>query len=492
MHPPPLHRVQKVAIIGAGSSGLAAAKYLLAEKCFEKIDIFEQRPRAGGVWNYSSAADKNQQTIDIPQTNPHLPVEEPVWHSTQSPGSDEKIAREASFVSPLYDGLETNIPHTLMRFSDLPFPVDAPLFPPFGVVHQYLETYSVDIKHLIQFQVQVIDVKLEDAQAGTWAVTRKHLQSGSQETDIYDAVVVASGHYTLPFVPSIPGLSAWTAAYPNAVTHSKSYSSPTAFKDKKVVVVGNSASGVDIASQISKLCRGPVLLSSRSISYFVAGPVNGQKEYPQIVEFLPPTTHNRAVRFENGEIEEDVDAVVFCTGYFYSFPFLSSLQPPVIKDGNRTLHVYQQMFYMEHPTLVFPVLNQKVIPFPMAENQAAVFARVWSGRLNLPSKKEMKDWEDAMVAERGAGKEFHVMPYPRDAAYLNSMYDWAAQAERRDGLENDGQGKECTYWDEKQKWTRERTTLIKKAFNEKGEDRRVCRTLEDVGFDFETWKTEQA
>lgn len=35
--------VKRVAIIGAGPSGLAVAKYLLAEHAFDKIDIYEQQ-----------------------------------------------------------------------------------------------------------------------------------------------------------------------------------------------------------------------------------------------------------------------------------------------------------------------------------------------------------------------------------------------------------------------------------------------------------------
>jgi ribulose 1,5-bisphosphate synthetase/thiazole synthase len=35
--------VKKVAIVGAGPSGLAVAKYLLAEKAFDMIDIYEQQ-----------------------------------------------------------------------------------------------------------------------------------------------------------------------------------------------------------------------------------------------------------------------------------------------------------------------------------------------------------------------------------------------------------------------------------------------------------------
>lgn len=35
--------VKRVAIIGAGPAGLAVAKYLIAEKAFEKVDVFEQQ-----------------------------------------------------------------------------------------------------------------------------------------------------------------------------------------------------------------------------------------------------------------------------------------------------------------------------------------------------------------------------------------------------------------------------------------------------------------
>ncbi|OJD14959.1 hypothetical protein AJ78_04742 [Emergomyces pasteurianus Ep9510] len=497
MRDPSTHKIRRVAIIGAGPSGLAAAKFLVAEKCFEKIDIFEQRNRVGGVWNYSTAADKRLATIDIPQTNAHLPVEAPIWHSSQKLLVDSELVeqqgrKEASFISPLYDGLETNIPHTLMRFSDKAFPPNAQLFPGFATVLQYLEEYGADVNHLIQFQVQVVDVSLDDARAGTWVVTRKHLETGAQETDIYDAVVAASGHYTVPHIPAIDGISEWNAAFPNVITHSKSYSSPAEFRNKKVIVVGNSASGVDIGAQISTTCRKPLLSSTRSASYFAASTIDDKKEYPQIVEFLSPTTHNRAVRFENGEIEEEVDAVLFCTGYFYSFPFLSSLKPPVIEDGSRTLHVYQQIFYADQPTLAFPVLNQKVIPFPIAENQSAVIARVWSGRLNLPSKQEMYQWEDAEIAARGSGKAFHVLQYPLDADYINALHAWAARAERKPGLENGGHGRECTYWSKKDRWVRERFTLIKAAFNMTGEQRHRFRTLEDVGFDYEAWKAGQS
>jgi hypothetical protein len=211
--------------------------------------------------------------------------------------------------------------------------------------------------------------------------------------------------------------------------------------------------------------------------------VDWRKDVPEIEEFLPSEIHKRAVRFKDGRIASDIDTVIFATGYFYNFPFLD-LPSPIVTDGFRTHDVYQHIFYIEHPTLAFPVLNLKVIPFPLAENQAAVIARVWAGRLALPSKKMMRDWEQERLTERGDGKAFHVLKHPEDAEVLNALYGWARSAERVDGMENGGQGKLGTYWDEKSVWMRSQFPDIKAAFTKKGKGRFDVRTLEELGFDY--------
>ncbi|KAJ5181217.1 hypothetical protein N7491_000772 [Penicillium cf. griseofulvum] len=374
--------IRRVAVIGAGPSGLAAVKYLLAEKCFDQIEVFEQRSSVGGVWNYTPSSSKKGMSTTVPHLIPHEPAEKPVW-------IDHTEGREATFVSPLYDRLETNIPKELMRYSDKAFPLDAQLFPKHRTVKQYLEEYAEDVESFIKFETQVLDVKPKDENISTWSLTAKSLRTGIDTTHIYDAVVVASGHFTVPYLPDIPGIQAWDASHPGTISHSKFYNSPEPFQGKKVVVVGSSASGLDIGAQINEVSQGKVLVSQRSESY-LAAPPNGDKIIcPEIVEFLPPS-YDRGIKFADGRIEEHIDAIVFCTGYFYSYPFLSSLNPPVVTHGWRTMNVYQQLFYIEHPTLVFPVLSQRVIPFPMAENHAAVFSRVWSARLTLPPKDEMK------------------------------------------------------------------------------------------------------
>ncbi|KGO63980.1 hypothetical protein PITC_013480 [Penicillium italicum] len=478
------NHIRRVAVIGAGPSGLAAVKYLLAEKCFDRIEVFEQRSSVGGVWNYTPTSSKKGLSTTVPQLTPQEPVEKPVW-------IDHTEGREATFVSPLYDRLETNIPKELMRYSDQAFPLESQLFPKHWTVKQYLEEYAKDVKSLIQFETQVLDVRLEDETLSTWSLTTKNLSTGIDTTHTYDAVVVSSGHFTVPYIPDIEGIQAWDASHRGVISHSKFYNSPEPFQGKKVVVVGSSASGLDIGAQINEVSQGKLLVSQRSESY-LAPPPNGDKiVYPEIVEFLPPTIYDRGIKFADGHIEEQVDAIVFCTGYFYSYPFLSSLNPPAVTHGWRTMNVYQQLFYIDHPTLVFPVLSQRVIPFSMAENHAAVFSRVWSARLTLPSKDEMKAWEDSEIEAKGDGKEFHLLPFPMDADYLNFLYDWAEKAEPRPGLSNNGQGKLGTRWGEEQRWMRAHFPDIRRAFVERGDQRSEIKNLAELGFSFEEWKKQQ-
>jgi len=467
---------------------------LLAEKAFEKIDIFEQRSTVAGVWNYTPELPSG--TINVPQVDPNQPVENPLWRSSQANHTLGLIPRrEPTFVSPMYDRLETNIPKFLMQYSDKTFPKDSQLFPSHETVTQYLEEYGEDVRDLVKFQIQVLDVRLQksDAAQEYWMVKTKHLQWQHQSEVRYDAVVVASGHYNVPYVPDIRGIARWNAEYPEVISHSKSYRKPEDFQDKKVIIVGNAASGVDIGAQIGTVCKLPLLFSERSASYLSPGAEAYKEEVPEMIDFLPSTTCSRAVRFADGRVEQDIDAIVFCTGYLYSYPFLGSLDPPIISDGKRVQHVYRHIFYNDRPTLAFVGLPQKIIPFITSEAQAAVISRVWSGRLNLPSHEEMYLWEDSIIAERGAGKGFHTLLFPLDVDYLDELRDWALEAKLIPNPdETGGRGKLPSRWGEKERWARERFPAIKKAFAQRGEGRHKVRSMEELGFDFDVWRREIA
>ncbi|PWY79637.1 FAD/NAD(P)-binding domain-containing protein [Aspergillus heteromorphus CBS 117.55] len=481
-------QIRRVAVIGAGPSGLAAVKYLLAEKHFERVDVFEKRSSAGGVWNYCPGTLKENLITAVPQLDPNRPLEEPLWYPTA--GQEKPL--EPVFVSPLYKHLDTNIPKELMGYGDQSFEPDSQVFPKHFTVKKYLDEYAEEIRDIIRFETQVVDLRKAGGVADPWSLTTKSLREGTEKTHSYDAVVVASGHYDVPYTPDILGISDWNTRYPGIISHSRLFDSAEFFRQKKVIVVGTSASGLDIGNQISEVCKGALLISQRSESPLAPTVPSPNKIYrPEIVEFLPPGSHERAVRFADGHIEQDIDAIVFCTGYLYSFPFLPSLERPVISNGRRAQNTYQHLFYIYDPTLVFPALPQRIIPLPLSENQAAVFARVWSGRLSLPAQDEMRAWEDSTIAEKGNETPFHFLSFPLDADYLNFFHDWAARAEPRQGLANDGNGKQCNYWGEKQKWIRRMLPEIKRTFLEKAQERDSIKTLEQLGYDFEKWKREQ-
>lgn len=245
--------------------------------------------------------------------------------------------------------------------------------------------------------------------------------------------------------------------------------------------MGNSASGIDVSVQIAAVSQHPLLVSERSESPAYLNDNPNIKLVPEITQF---DITDRTVYFTNGDIEKNVDHVLFCTGYLYSFPFLSSsLTPPAATaDGSRPSNLFQHIFYYPRPTLTFIGLPQKIIPFPLSEAQASVIARVYSGRLQLPPVSEMEDWETDWIAKHGSGKRFNVLGYPLDADYLNSLHEWSLRATRRDGLSNDGRGKSAPYWDEKDRWVRKLTPMIKAASQALGSKRRNVTKLEELGF----------
>lgn len=54
----------------------------------------------------------------------------------------------------------------------------------------------------------------------------------AQPAQEFDAVVVATGHYTAPFIPDLPGLSAWADQWPTQVIHSQGYRRPETYANK--------------------------------------------------------------------------------------------------------------------------------------------------------------------------------------------------------------------------------------------------------------------
>lgn len=177
----------------------------------------------------SQMMDRNRRTPTPPSLNVKL--------RDQSDSRTEPV-----FPSPMYEELETNIPRPLMSFSDHSFPSDCQLFPTHEAVKKYIDEYGKELFPLVKFETQVQDVKFleatEDLTSDSeminekWLLQAEELRTGRTYQEKYDAIVVANGHYSVPFVPYIEGAREWNDAFPGTLSHSKSFRTAEEFRDK--------------------------------------------------------------------------------------------------------------------------------------------------------------------------------------------------------------------------------------------------------------------
>eukprot|EP00775_Hariotina_reticulata_P007189 gene7189-7403_t len=168
----------------------------------------------------------------------------------------------------------------------------------------------------------------------------------------------------LPFTPAalsgrsvdgrVPGMADW----PGLQLHSHNYRGPHQFKGMaKVLVVGASFSGEEIARHISG-----------------------------VVDQL--LADGGAV-FEGGQVMQQLDAIVYCTGYQYSYPWLDHLGLVSTGDGH-VRPLYLHMFPPAvAPSLAFIGLPWRCTKMPQFKLQGQLLARLLSGRAALPSLGSM-------------------------------------------------------------------------------------------------------
>lgn len=209
----------------------------------------------------------------------------------------------------------------------------------------------------------------------------------------------------------------------------------------------------------------------RSPAASTTPPPEGIKVLPEISALHPDGT----VSFVDGAVEADVDVILFATGYLFTLPFLPEELRLVTPRGERVTETFQHVFCQRDPTLCFLGLPTKVIPFPLAQSQAAWVAGVYAGRVKLPAREEMEMWEKGEVEKKGSGRPFHYFGFPWDVEYLNGIEAMIDKAEGEGGLEP-------ARWREWERWVREKVPKIKKAFGEAG---KKALTMEELGFVFE-------
>ncbi|CAH1779066.1 unnamed protein product, partial [Owenia fusiformis] len=125
------------------------------------------------------------------------------------------------------------------------------MYLPWRKVGQYFEDY-VDHFHLrtrIKLNTSVIKVKRETNGAG-WQVTTKPIidTSPAPTTEMFDAVIICNGLMNRQYIPDVKGL----ATFKGRISHTGDYYRPDVFRDRNVLIIGGGNSATEVASDISR------------------------------------------------------------------------------------------------------------------------------------------------------------------------------------------------------------------------------------------------
>ncbi|KAJ9616523.1 hypothetical protein H2200_000242 [Cladophialophora chaetospira] len=451
-----------VAVIGAGISGVCAAAHLIRHGL--EVVVFERSGIAGGVWHFDkrTALDPSSYPNEIPSRGDYEPVPE-LAYSTPPPEheDDEDLEITHAPPGPCYAGLKNNVSTREMKVSLGSWPPGTEDFTTQNVLEEYIQGIAEEhgVNAVTQYYTRVEEVR---KQQDRWIVRTTTLQKGSssgrrlaERRWTLDAVVVASGHYHMPRIPDYPGLSEWKRAYPDRVWHSKRYRNPQVFKDQNVLLVGAGVSAADIAKEsvgiakhIYQSARGGLFDLPASFLPEGASRVGAIKSF-ELGARAGDAQGDSApipgqVILEDGEVLFDIHAVILCTGYITSYPFLPQFHRDdisvgeadetvlVTAEGNMNHNLHKDMFYIEDPSLIFIGAPYHIATFSLFEFQGQAAARVLSGKAQLPSYDEMRREYNDKVKNKGLGREFHSLKASgAEEGYVKDLVDWVnADAER--------------------------------------------------------------
>jgi cation diffusion facilitator CzcD-associated flavoprotein CzcO len=413
-------------VIGAGSSGIAACQVLHARGI--AFECFEKGSQVGGNWRYMND----------------------------------------NGMSSAYRSLHINTSRGLMAYATYPMPDEYPDYPNHEQIAAYFDSYvdHFGFRDRIRFNTEV--TRVAPAENGGWSVTL-----GDGSTTHYDAVLVANGHHWDARWPDPP----FPGEFHGRQLHAHDYKTPEGMEGQNVLVLGIGNSATDIAVEASRVAN-MTFLAMRRGAYVIPKYLKGRptdelgteltSRLPLAVQRwfyaralktaqgemesygLPAPDHKlleahptissdlcarighgritvkpnierlegERVRFADGTTEQ-VDTIVYCTGYKISFPFFP---PDLISAPGNRIPLYRRVVHPEHPGLYFIGLIQPLgAIMPIAELQAEWVADILTGTVQLPSRAVMRDVirrEDERMAKRYVRSPRHTIqvdfyPYMR-------------------------------------------------------------------------------
>ncbi|WP_043723581.1 NAD(P)/FAD-dependent oxidoreductase [Kutzneria sp. 744] len=385
----------EVCVIGAGSSGIAACQVLQARGI--DFDCYEVGSEIGGNWRYLND----------------------------------------NGMSSAYRSLHINTSTRQMRYASFPMPAELPAYPDHFQIARYFDDFvdHFGLRDKIAFRTEVTSVVPED---GVYDVTIRE-RDGVERTLRYRSVIVANGHHWDPRVPEFPG------EFAGERQHSHYYRTFEPYVGKRVVVLGIGNSACDIAVELSRvadktfmamrrsahvlpkflfgiptdhlttspLARGPLWLQRLSLRAMLAltrGDVTRYglpKPDHKVLAAHPTVSDDILTRVGHGDVtvkpniarfdgdavvfadgsREEVDAVIYCTGYRITFPFLAD---DLFNAADNEVALYHRVVPPGQPGLYFLGLVQPLgAIMPLAEAQAHWIADLIEGTAALPPPAEM-------------------------------------------------------------------------------------------------------
>jgi dimethylaniline monooxygenase (N-oxide forming) len=426
-----------VAVIGAGSSGIAAAKALhergVPFTCFEASD------RVGGNW----------------------------------------VFQNKNGMSAAYRQLHINTSRDRMEYSDHPMPKDYPDYPHHAQIAAYFDDYvdHFGFREHIRFETKV--ARAERLPGGGWQLT-----TDAGDVERFDALLVANGHHwdaRWP-EPAFPG----SDSFAGVQMHAHSYVDNDVFAGRRVVILGMGNSAMDIAVEASYVAERTFLAARRGawiIPKYIFGKPTDQLPQDPRVPFkvrqrmiqalirlnvgdptrygLPmpdhkfgeahPTVSGRILdRIQHGTIapkpniarldgevvefadgsREPVDVVVYCTGYKITFPFFDE---GLISAPENHIELFRRVFHPELDDVFFLGLLQPLgAIMPLAEAQGQWIADHLKGEYALPPRPALLadvERDQAAMRKRYVASKRHTIQVDFDD-YLHDL-----AKERRAGAE---------------------------------------------------------
>ncbi|KAJ7274073.1 FAD/NAD-P-binding domain-containing protein [Mycena rebaudengoi] len=413
------HPIRRVAVVGAGPSGLQAVVHLIAHNFTARL--FERAPDPGGNWLYSEEPPLREpypdkpvgQTVGLPD---ELPAARYYTDGDDGMTLDDRWKEHWS-PRPVWHSLHTNSPKVSTELPDVRYDPDTPWVLSAHEIQRHVRSYashhclnsndhpvSASGQPVTAYSTRVEKVE-KDHTTNTWVLTLKRLERLRESeriraewwTESFDAVVLATGPYAAPHVPDITGIVDWSKAKEGEqynMYHSQSYRRPERYANKTVLIVGASVSASEIARDIGPFAHRIIAsvrppkdrsgMRQRSLARF---PITTEF-VPEIASFAPLGRHdiglrNGKISLINGSIIQGIDEIILATGYLRTALF------PANATQTRPENLHWTGHYIPDPTLAFT----NVRPWTLGRYQSYGLAKVWQGTARLPNEKAMRDEE---------------------------------------------------------------------------------------------------